>query len=140
LRSRSHATAARASTGANRAISSDPLDAFQHLLLDLEEYGSDFLGGTDDCLLRRIDDALALPSKRFGPPDRASDHFLGSTRSAVMKFLESLVFGKFKKGPVLERGRSLPLLFGLANRICTPEDIRSTTSKSGSILYAAALG
>jgi hypothetical protein len=57
-----------------------------------------------------------------------------------MKFLESLVFGKFKKGPVLERGRSLPLLFGLANRICTPEDIRSTTSKSGSILYAAALG
>jgi hypothetical protein len=50
-------------------FSSDPLDAFQHLLLDLEEYGSDFLAGTDDCLLRRLNDALALPSKRFGPPD-----------------------------------------------------------------------
>jgi hypothetical protein len=50
-------------------FSSDPLDAFQHLLLDLEEHGSDFLGGTDDCLLRRINDALALPSQRFGPPD-----------------------------------------------------------------------
>jgi hypothetical protein len=50
-------------------FSSDPLDAFQHLLLDLEESGSDFLSGTDDCLLRRINDALASPSQRFGPPD-----------------------------------------------------------------------
>jgi hypothetical protein len=50
-------------------FSNDALDAFEHLLLDLEEYGSDFLGGTDDCLLRRFDDTLALPSPRSGPPD-----------------------------------------------------------------------
>jgi hypothetical protein len=49
-------------------FSSDPLDAFQHLLQDLEESGSDFLGGTDDCLLRRINDALASPSQKLGPP------------------------------------------------------------------------
>ena len=49
-------------------FSSDPMDAFQHLLLDLEEYGSDFLAGTDDCLLRRLNHALALPSEGFGPP------------------------------------------------------------------------
>jgi hypothetical protein len=50
-------------------FSSDPLDAFQHLLLDLEQFGSDFLGGTDDCLLRRIDDALASPIQKSGLPD-----------------------------------------------------------------------
>jgi hypothetical protein len=38
-------------------------------LLDLEEHGSDFLDGTDDCLLRRLDDALALLSERSGLPD-----------------------------------------------------------------------
>ena len=50
-------------------FSNDPLDAFQHLLLDLKEYGCDFLARTDDCLLRRLNEALALPSKRFGLPE-----------------------------------------------------------------------
>ena len=50
-------------------FSSDPLDAFEHLLLDLEEFGSDFLGGTDDCFLRRIDDALASPIQKPGLPN-----------------------------------------------------------------------
>ena len=57
------------SAGHYPGFSGDPLDAFRHLLLDLEESGSDFLGGTDDCLLRRINDALASPSQRSGPPD-----------------------------------------------------------------------
>jgi hypothetical protein len=47
-------------------FSGDLLDAFQHLLLDLEECGSDFLVETDDCLLRRIDDALASPIQKSG--------------------------------------------------------------------------
>jgi hypothetical protein len=40
-------------------FSSDPLDAFRHLHLDLEEHGIDFLEGTDDFLLRHIEDAQA---------------------------------------------------------------------------------
>ena len=60
-----------ASLGASHypGFSSEPLDAFQHLLLDLEEFGGDFLGGTDDCLLRRIGDALAPPIQKSGLPD-----------------------------------------------------------------------
>ena len=50
-------------------FSNDPLDDFRHLLLDLEEHGSDFLDGTDACLLGRFNDALALPSERPGLPD-----------------------------------------------------------------------
>jgi hypothetical protein len=50
-------------------FSSDPLDAFQHLLRDLEEHGSEFLIGTDECLLRRIEVALAMPERESGPPD-----------------------------------------------------------------------
>jgi hypothetical protein len=50
-------------------FSGDPLDAFQHLLLDLEEFESDFLGGTDDCLLGRINDALASPIQKSGLPE-----------------------------------------------------------------------
>jgi hypothetical protein len=42
---------------------------FRHLLLDLEQHGSDFLGGTDECLLRCIDEALAKPKTNSGPPD-----------------------------------------------------------------------
>jgi hypothetical protein len=50
-------------------FSDDPLDAFRHLLLDLEQHGSNFLGGTDECLLRCIDEALAKPNTKSGPPD-----------------------------------------------------------------------
>jgi hypothetical protein len=50
-------------------FSSDPLDAFRHLLRDLEEHGGDFFSGTDECLLRRIEDALAMPDGKVGPPD-----------------------------------------------------------------------
>jgi hypothetical protein len=49
-------------------FSDDPLDAFRHLLLDLEQHGSDFLSGTDERLLRCIDEALAMPKTRTGPP------------------------------------------------------------------------
>ncbi len=38
-------------------FSSDPVDAFRHLYLDLEEHCAEFLEGTDDCLLQRIDAA-----------------------------------------------------------------------------------
>jgi hypothetical protein len=50
-------------------FSDDPLDAFRHLLLDLEQHGSDFLGGTDECLLLSIDEVLAMPNPRSGLPD-----------------------------------------------------------------------
>jgi hypothetical protein len=49
-------------------FSDDPLDAFRHVLLDLEQHGSDFLGGTDECLLRRIDEAAATDDTKSGPP------------------------------------------------------------------------
>lgn len=41
-------------------FSDQPIDGFRHLLADLEEYGTDFLNGTDDCLLQRIDQANHL--------------------------------------------------------------------------------
>jgi hypothetical protein len=50
-------------------FSDDPLDAFRHLLLDLEQHGGDFLGGTDESLLRCIGEALAMPNTKSGPPD-----------------------------------------------------------------------
>jgi len=37
-----------------------PIDGFRHLLADLEEHGADFLTGTDDCLLQRIEQANHL--------------------------------------------------------------------------------
>ncbi len=40
-------------------FSSDPLDAFRHLCLDLEVHCAEFLEGSDDCLLHRIEDAQA---------------------------------------------------------------------------------
>jgi hypothetical protein len=40
-------------------FSSDPLDGFRHLLQDLEEHCADFLDGSDNALLRRIEDAHA---------------------------------------------------------------------------------
>ena len=50
-------------------FSDDPLDGFRHLLLDLQEYGADFLSGTDLCLMHRIDLANNLPPIRNGLPD-----------------------------------------------------------------------
>lgn len=50
-------------------FSNDPLDAFLHLRLDLEEYGSEFLAGTDACLLRRIDQAETQPPQRYKLPN-----------------------------------------------------------------------
>ena len=40
-------------------FSSDPMETFRHLLLDLEEHCVDFLEGSDEILHRRIEDALA---------------------------------------------------------------------------------
>ena len=50
-------------------FSDDPLDGFRHLLLDLREYGVDFLSGTDQCLMNRIDLANDLPTIKRGLPD-----------------------------------------------------------------------
>lgn len=50
-------------------FSNDPLDAFRHLLLDLEEHGSAFLAGTDASLYVRIDQAETLLSERSKLPD-----------------------------------------------------------------------
>lgn len=41
-------------------FSNQPIDAFRDLLSDLEEHGADFLNGTDDCLLQRIEQANHL--------------------------------------------------------------------------------
>jgi hypothetical protein len=49
-------------------FSDDPLDAFRHVLLDLEQHGSDFLGGTDECLLRRVEGASGTGNAKSGPP------------------------------------------------------------------------
>jgi len=50
-------------------FSSDPMDSFRHLQLDLEEHCVDFLEGSDECLRRRIEDALATPYVKPGLPD-----------------------------------------------------------------------
>jgi hypothetical protein len=50
-------------------FSTDPMDAFRHLRFDLEEHCADFFEGTDECLLRRIEDALAEPIQKSGLPD-----------------------------------------------------------------------
>jgi hypothetical protein len=50
-------------------FSSDPLDAFRHLLLDLEEHGSGFLAGSDACLYQTIDQAETQPSGTSKLPD-----------------------------------------------------------------------
>ncbi len=46
-------------------FSNQPMDAFRDLLSDMEEHGSDFLVGTDDCLLERIEKVNLL--SRTGP-------------------------------------------------------------------------
>jgi hypothetical protein len=50
-------------------FSSDPLDAFRDLNLDLEEFGIDFLDGSDSALLRRFEDALTQTKPLSGLPD-----------------------------------------------------------------------
>lgn len=46
-----------------------PLDGFRQLLLDLQEYGADFLSGTDECLQSRIEASNSLPPIETGLPD-----------------------------------------------------------------------
>jgi hypothetical protein len=50
-------------------FSDDPFDGFRHLRLDLEKHGSEFLAGTDECLMSRIEKANSLPPARSGVPD-----------------------------------------------------------------------
>lgn len=50
-------------------FSSDPLDAFRHLLLDLEEHGSGFFAESDACLQQIIDQAETQRSGTSKPPD-----------------------------------------------------------------------
>ncbi len=50
-------------------FSSDPLDAFRHLYLDLEEHCAEFLEGSDDYHLHRIEDAPAWRSDRPTLPE-----------------------------------------------------------------------
>jgi hypothetical protein len=49
-------------------FSSDSMEAFRHLLLDLEEHCVDFLEGSDEILRRRIEDALAKSHVKPGLP------------------------------------------------------------------------
>ena len=49
-------------------FSSDPMEAFRHLLLDLEEHCVDFLEGSDEILHRRIADAVAKSHVKPGLP------------------------------------------------------------------------
>jgi hypothetical protein len=50
-------------------FSSDPIDAFRHLYLDLGEHGAVFLEGTDDNLLHCMEDAQAQRSDRLVLPE-----------------------------------------------------------------------
>jgi hypothetical protein len=50
-------------------FSSEPLDGFRHMLLDLAEHCGDFLDGTDDALRNRIEDALTHRYERQNLPD-----------------------------------------------------------------------
>jgi hypothetical protein len=59
----------RPNAGHYPGFSSDPIDAFRDLLLDLEEYCIDFLEGSDQILLRRIENALAKPYVKPGLPE-----------------------------------------------------------------------
>jgi len=47
-------------TGAYPGFSSEPLDAFRHLLADLQRYGHDFLAGSESDFAARIKQAEAL--------------------------------------------------------------------------------
>jgi hypothetical protein len=49
-------------------FSSDPIDAFHNLLLDLQQHASDFLEGPDEQLAKRIADARAIPAFQSGLP------------------------------------------------------------------------
>ncbi|MGO4882938.1 MAG: hypothetical protein ACLP59_19280 [Bryobacteraceae bacterium] len=46
-------------------FSADAMDGFRHLLLDLEQYGSDFLAGSDAEFAKHAERAAAL--KRRSP-------------------------------------------------------------------------
>jgi len=59
----------RANASHYPGFSSDPMDAFRHLQLDLEEHCVDFLQGSDERLRRRIEDALAISHVKSGLPD-----------------------------------------------------------------------
>lgn len=50
-------------------FSIEPMDGFRDLLSDLKEYGSDFITGNDDCLLRRINQANHLGNTRPRLPE-----------------------------------------------------------------------
>ena|SRR6201996_3910461 len=50
-------------------FSSDLLDAFRHLRDDLQNHCNEFLGGTNDIFLRRIEDARARLASRPNLPD-----------------------------------------------------------------------
>jgi hypothetical protein len=50
-------------------FSNQPMDAFRDLLWDLEEHGSEFLVGADDCLLERIEKANLLARTTPRLPD-----------------------------------------------------------------------
>jgi hypothetical protein len=50
-------------------FSNDPLGGFRHLLLDLQEHGSEFLAGSDECLAGRIEMANYLPPPGCVLPD-----------------------------------------------------------------------
>jgi len=45
-------------------FSNDFMDGFRDLLADLKEYGVEFLGGNDDCLMRRIEQANLLAKSK----------------------------------------------------------------------------
>jgi hypothetical protein len=50
-------------------FSNQSMDGFRDLLSDLKEHGSDFLAGTDECLLQRIEQANLLARTRPRLPE-----------------------------------------------------------------------
>jgi hypothetical protein len=50
-------------------FSQNPLDAFSHLLDDLQDYAMDFLEGSDEAFLNRIEDGRARWANRPKLPD-----------------------------------------------------------------------
>jgi hypothetical protein len=64
-----HAVLGKRNASKYPGFSNQPLDAFRDLLSDLREHGSDFLDATDDCLLKRIEQANLLAKTRPHLPD-----------------------------------------------------------------------
>jgi hypothetical protein len=64
-----HSVIGKPNSGHYPGFSNDPLDGFRHLLVDLQEYGSEFLAESDECLIRRIEMANNLPRGGFRLPD-----------------------------------------------------------------------